>query len=64
MPANTMGRTQPILHDDLCALILRAVALGAKRAHIRYLPEVLALHCQGKLRFIEADQHSITLEKL
>lgn len=51
-------------HDVLMNLIMQAVRLrgGRSTAHPKYLPEVLALVCRGKLKLLRADQELIVIE--
>jgi hypothetical protein len=44
---------------QLMKLILKGVALGGRRVHNRYLPEVLALVCRQQLVLLRADVQGI-----
>ena len=50
--------------SDLMRQILVAVNMGGQRVHNRYLPEVLALVCSGKLLLVRADATGIEVRPL
>lgn len=49
---------------NIVQMIMQAVSAGATKAHPKYLPEIAALHCQGKLVIVKADQNEIIVRSV